>query len=190
MSEKRHPLESFVGRMMNHQAELMTWRGELPSHLAPKYAAASEDERAWSNMSWVQRQCFDIELRKLSRSVSMGQALHSTRLQPCHAGITSPILRRYNLFDTVLFLFDGQECLSGCSTGNNSALKQGTGRWPWCSALVVLLPPSPGGHIVDIRVWSRKRSGGKKQLRRSLDQECGHFQKHAAWVLQKRHGFG
>ncbi|KAJ5408815.1 hypothetical protein N7509_002698 [Penicillium cosmopolitanum] len=62
MSEKRHPLESFVGRMMNHQAELMTWRGELPSHLAPKYAAASEDERAWSNMSWVQRQCFDIEL--------------------------------------------------------------------------------------------------------------------------------
>ncbi|CAI7651881.1 unnamed protein product [Penicillium pancosmium] len=63
MSEKRHPLESFVGRMMNHQAELMTWRGELPSHLAPNYAAASEDEQAWSNMSWVQRQCFDIELR-------------------------------------------------------------------------------------------------------------------------------
>jgi hypothetical protein len=120
MSEKRHPLESFVGRMMNHQAELMTWRGELPSHLAPKHAATSGDEQSWSDMSWVQRQCFDIELRKVSRLFSVGQVLPFTRLQPCDADITPAVFRRSNLFDAFLFLPDGQECLSGCGARNDS----------------------------------------------------------------------
>ncbi|KAJ5098560.1 hypothetical protein N7532_005561 [Penicillium argentinense] len=63
IGEERHTLQSFVGRMMNHQAELMTWRGELPTHLAAKDTAISEGARAWSDVQWVQRQCFDIELR-------------------------------------------------------------------------------------------------------------------------------
>lgn len=67
MSEKRHPLESFVGRMMNHQAELMTWRGELAAHLAPQYGPAGE-QRSQSGSPWVQRQCFDLELRMFSYS--------------------------------------------------------------------------------------------------------------------------
>lgn len=65
ISEKRHPLESFVGRMMNHQTELMTWRGELAAHLAPQYGPGSE-QRPQSGSPWAQRQCFDLELRMFS----------------------------------------------------------------------------------------------------------------------------
>lgn len=49
---------------MNHQAELMTWRAELPAHLAPKDTVTSPGKRVWDEIAWVQRQCFDIELRK------------------------------------------------------------------------------------------------------------------------------
>lgn len=62
ISERTAVLQSFVGRVMNLQAELMTWRGELPAHLAPKDNATVEGFQAWGQISWVQHQCCDIEL--------------------------------------------------------------------------------------------------------------------------------
>ncbi|KAJ6069766.1 hypothetical protein N7499_011653 [Penicillium canescens] len=64
IDEKRNGIKSFAGRLMNLQAELMTWRGELPAHLAPKDIATSEGLRARERIAWVQRQCCDIELRE------------------------------------------------------------------------------------------------------------------------------
>lgn len=62
ISERTAALQSFVGRMMNLQAELMNWRAELPAHLAPKDNATVEGFQAWGQISWVQHQCCGIEL--------------------------------------------------------------------------------------------------------------------------------
>ncbi|KAJ5527318.1 hypothetical protein N7513_011477 [Penicillium frequentans] len=63
ISERNSNLQSFVGRLMNHQAELMTWRGDLPIHLAPKDLALTESLQAWDELLWVQQQRCEIELR-------------------------------------------------------------------------------------------------------------------------------
>ncbi|KAJ5122203.1 hypothetical protein N7448_003335 [Penicillium atrosanguineum] len=63
INERTDALQSFVGRMMNHQAELMTWRAELPVHLAPNDTGTVEGLRAWGQVPWMQHQCLDIELR-------------------------------------------------------------------------------------------------------------------------------
>ncbi|KAJ6005963.1 hypothetical protein N7451_003907 [Penicillium sp. IBT 35674x] len=63
VSERNSNLQSFVGRLMNHQAELMTWRGDLPIHLAPKEIAPTENSQAWDKLPWVQQQRCEIELR-------------------------------------------------------------------------------------------------------------------------------
>ncbi|KAJ5636092.1 uncharacterized protein N7484_009405 [Penicillium longicatenatum] len=63
ISERKSNLQSFVGRLMNHQAELMTWRGELPAHLAPKDIAPTGDPQAWDEIPWAQHQRCEIELR-------------------------------------------------------------------------------------------------------------------------------
>ncbi|KAJ6102691.1 hypothetical protein N7486_005118 [Penicillium sp. IBT 16267x] len=64
ISERKSNLQSFVGRLMNHQAEFMTWRGELPVHLAPKDIAPTGDPQAWDEIPWVQHQRCEIELRQ------------------------------------------------------------------------------------------------------------------------------
>lgn len=66
INERTDALQSFVGRMMNLQAELMTWRAELPVHLAPKDTATVEGLRAWGQVPWMQHQCLDIELSQSS----------------------------------------------------------------------------------------------------------------------------
>lgn len=65
ISERTDALSSYVGRMMNLQAELMTWRAELPVHLAPRDNVTVEGLQAWGQVPWVQRQCCEIELSKL-----------------------------------------------------------------------------------------------------------------------------
>ncbi|KAJ5802872.1 uncharacterized protein N7503_005322 [Penicillium pulvis] len=64
ISERNSNLQSFVGRLMNHQAELMTWRGDLPTHLAPKEIAPTGGPQAWAEFPWVQQQRCEIELRE------------------------------------------------------------------------------------------------------------------------------
>lgn len=64
ISERNSNLQSFVGRLMNHQAELMTWRGDLSIHLAPKELAPTESSQAWDELLWVQQQRCEIELRE------------------------------------------------------------------------------------------------------------------------------
>lgn len=63
ISESKLPIQSFVSRLLNHQAELMTWRGELPAHLAPK--VDSEPSKALSEEApWIHSQCCEINLRR------------------------------------------------------------------------------------------------------------------------------
>ncbi|KAL2828549.1 fungal-specific transcription factor domain-containing protein [Aspergillus pseudoustus] len=62
ISETKLPIQSFVGRLMNHQAELMTWRGELPAHLAPRERTPSA-ALPWEDAPWMQAQRCDLELR-------------------------------------------------------------------------------------------------------------------------------
>jgi hypothetical protein len=57
IEEKRIEIESFVGRLMNHQAELMSWREELPEHLQIKTSEASADRM-------FDVQCAELELRE------------------------------------------------------------------------------------------------------------------------------
>ncbi|KAJ5317023.1 hypothetical protein N7508_001531 [Penicillium antarcticum] len=63
IDEKRNEIESFVGRLMNLQAELMTWKGELPAHLANKDPVRG-DAIGYDAIGWVRRQCRDIDLRE------------------------------------------------------------------------------------------------------------------------------
>jgi hypothetical protein len=48
---------------MNHQAELMTWRGELPAHLVPKDIAPTGEPQVWDEIHWARHQRCEIELR-------------------------------------------------------------------------------------------------------------------------------
>ena len=94
ISEKKSSMQSFVGRLMNHQAELMTWRGELPAHLAPKDIASTESLQAWDQIPWVQRQRCDVELRKTFYSLYHRTCLIlPTRVQPHDARNASTVLR-------------------------------------------------------------------------------------------------
>jgi hypothetical protein len=58
IDEKSIEIESFVGRMMNHQAELMAWREELPVHLQIRNSEGSV------NRTTFDFQCAEIELRE------------------------------------------------------------------------------------------------------------------------------
>ena len=57
IDEKRIEIESFVGRLMNHQAELMAWREELPAHLQIKNLELT-------NRTTFDFQCAELELRE------------------------------------------------------------------------------------------------------------------------------
>jgi hypothetical protein len=127
INERTNALQSFVGRMMNHQAELMTWRGELPAHLAPKDTATTERLRAWGRIPWVQRQCCDIELSESFVAMARTLVSCSDRVQPCDACHAPPILRRCKLLNAILLICHGQKHLYWCCPRDNSACPQGTG---------------------------------------------------------------
>ncbi|KAJ5812132.1 hypothetical protein N7474_008433 [Penicillium riverlandense] len=62
ISEKGLSMQSYVGRLMNHQAELMTWRGELPIHLSPRDSVPTSRLHVLENTPWIQRQYYEVEL--------------------------------------------------------------------------------------------------------------------------------
>lgn len=72
ISETNRPIQSFVGRLMNHQAELMTWRGELPAHLAPRESASTKEVSSENDEApWIQSQRCGLELREPTRFPSL-----------------------------------------------------------------------------------------------------------------------
>lgn len=64
ISEKGLSMQSYVGRLMNHQAELMTWRGELPVHLSPRDSVPMARLHVLENTAWIQRQYYEVEIRE------------------------------------------------------------------------------------------------------------------------------
>jgi hypothetical protein len=63
IDEKRNDVETFAGRLMNLQSELMAWKGALPTNLAFKNPVEIE-EMNLDIFVCIDRQRRDIELRK------------------------------------------------------------------------------------------------------------------------------
>ncbi|KAJ5945732.1 hypothetical protein N7454_002571 [Penicillium verhagenii] len=108
ISERKSGLHHFVGRLMNQQAELMTWRGELPAHLAPRDTMNNGDARSWVGVPWVQRQRCEIQLRLYTYDQSAKDlSSHSARVQSCHAHNASSVLLGPKILDAILLLCNG-----------------------------------------------------------------------------------
>jgi hypothetical protein len=74
IDEGKCGIQPFVGRLMNHQAELMAWRRDLPPHLALGEYKTTLIVGKWDEVPWVRLQREHIQLSK-----SLGVRLLSGR---------------------------------------------------------------------------------------------------------------
>ena len=66
INEESAGAQPSVGRLMNHHAELMTWRDDLPLHLRFDKTTMGVDADRIEGIAWVKRQRQSVQVRKSS----------------------------------------------------------------------------------------------------------------------------
>lgn len=143
--EDKSGAQSYIGRLMNYQTELMAWRDNLPSHLVFEKNEKNSPTGKWKDIVWVQRQREAVQVRKSSKEVRKWNLLRLklARFQSCNAHDAPSVLHRVAGINPVLFLQYVNNCLPWRCTRkcafNSSDLKRGFEQRPLEVSRLLLL---------------------------------------------------